>query len=347
MIVPTRIPIQRSPDRGSRRARSAGLVLCLAVLLLCVAASLSIGSRTTPLGDVLRSFSAYDGSDAHAIVRELRVPRTELGLLVGAALGAAGALMQGVTRNPLAEPGILGINAGAAFAVVLAISVLDLSSVTAYTAVALMGAGLTAVLVFLLGASGGRGAAPIRLALAGAVLATLLVSLTSAVLVFDAQTLDEFRFWIVGSIAGRDAGVVLTVLPFIAAGLAIALGAGRWLNALALGDDVARSLGQHVGRARATAAVGFVLLAGAAVAAAGPVAFVGLAVPHVARGVVGPDYRWIVPYSIVLGASLLLAGDVVGRVVSRPAELEVGIVTALIGAPFFIWLVRRRGMVSL
>ncbi|MGH2946675.1 MAG: FecCD family ABC transporter permease [Solirubrobacteraceae bacterium] len=341
------MPIQRHPDRGSRRVRSAGLVLCVAVLVVCVAASLSIGSRTTPFGEVLGAFGAYDGSDAHAIVRELRVPRTELGLLVGAALGAAGALMQGVTRNPLAEPGILGINAGAAFAVVLAISVLDFSSVTAYAAVALIGAGLTAVLVFVLGASGGRGATPIRLALAGAVLATLLVSLTSAMLVFDAQTLDEFRFWIVGSIAGRDAGVVLAVLPFIAAGLAIALGAGRWLNALALGDDVARSLGQHVGRARAAASVGFVLLAGGAVAAAGPVAFVGLAVPHVARGIVGPDYRWIIPYSIVLGASLLLAGDVVGRVVTRPAELEVGIVTALIGAPFFIWLVRRRRMVSL
>jgi iron complex transport system permease protein len=331
------LPIPRDP-------RPVGLFLCTAVLLACVVASLAIGSRTTPLGEVVQAFSAYDGSDAHAIVRELRVPRTELGLLVGAALGAAGALMQGVTRNPLAEPGILGINAGAAFAVVLAISALGLSSVTAYAVVALAGAGLTAVLVFALG---GRGAAPIRLALAGAVLATLLISLTSAILVFDARTLDEFRFWIVGSIAGRDAGVVLAVLPFIAAGLVIALGAGRWLNALALGDDVARGLGQHVGRTRAIASAGFVLLAGGAVAAAGPVAFVGLAVPHIARSIVGPDYRWIVPYSIVLGASLLLAGDVVGRVVTQPAELEVGIVTALLGAPFFIWLVRRRRMVAL
>ena len=307
-------------------------------------ASLAVGSRSTSLGEVLGAFTAYDGSDAHAIVRELRVPRTELGLLVGAALGAAGALMQGVTRNALAEPGILGINAGAAFAVVLAISLLGVSSVTAYAAFALAGAGLTAALVFALG---GRGAAPIRFALAGAVLTTFLVSLTSALLVFDARTLDEFRFWIVGSLAGRDAGVVLAVLPFVAAGMAIALGAGPWLNALALGDDVARSLGQHVGRARATAAAGFVLLAGGAVAAAGPIAFVGLAVPHIARGIVGPDYRWIVPYSVVLGAALLLAADVLGRVVTPPAELEVGIVVALLGAPFFIWLVRRRRLVEL
>ena len=164
---------------------------------------------------------------------------------------------------------------------------------------------------------------------------------------FDAETLDEFRFWIVGSIAGRDAGVTLSVLPLIAAGLVIALGTGRSLNALALGDEVARSLGQNVAKARAAASVGFVLLAGAAVAAAGPVAFVGLAVPHVARGLVGPDYRWIVPYSIVLGAVLLLASDIVGRLVARPAELQVGIVTALVGAPFFIWLVRRRRLVAL
>jgi iron complex transport system permease protein len=187
----------------------------------------------------------------------------------------------------------------------------------------------------------------VRLALAGAVLTALLVSLTSALLVFDSRTLDEFRFWIVGSIAGRDPKVPLAILPIVATGLAIALGCGRSLNTLALGDDVARGLGQRVGRARAVASVGFVLLAGAAVAAAGPIAFVGLAVPHVARALVGPDYRWIVPYSIVLGAALLLGADVLGRVVARPAELQVGIVTALAGAPCFVWLVRRRKLVAL
>ena len=348
------VPTTRSPDASPRlvllsthASRLAGLGGCTGLLALCVLASLAIGSRDLPFGEVIRAFTAYDGSDAHAIVRDLRVPRTGLGILVGASLGAAGALMQGVTRNPLAEPGILGINAGAAFAVVLAISVLGVSSVSAYVAFALLGAGLTAVLVFALGGSGRGGPTPIRLALAGAVLATLLISLTSAVLVFDARTLDEYRFWIVGSIAGRDPGVTLSVLPFAGAGVLIALGAGRWLNALALGDDVARSLGQHVGRVRAAASAGFVLLAGSAVAAAGPVAFVGLAVPHIARGVVGPDYRWIIPYSLVLGAVVLLTGDVVGRLVSRPAELEVGIVTALLGAPFFIWLVRRRRLVAL
>jgi len=332
---------------SSGRARSLGLATAFVALLGAVAASLAIGARSIPLAEVIAALTAFDDSDAHVIITELRVPRTEIGLLVGAALGAAGALMQGVTRNPLADPGILGINAGAAFAVVLAIFLLGVSSVALYAWFALLGAALTAVLIYGLGASGRDGATPIKLALAGAVLSFLLVSLTSAVLVFDTPTLDEYRFWIVGSIAGRDAGVALSVLPFIGVGLLIALVAGRSLNALALGDEVARSLGQQVGRTRAMSGVGFVLLAGGAVAAAGPIAFIGLTVPHVARALVGPDYRWIVPFSMVLGAFLLLASDVIGRVVARPGELEVGVVTAAIGAPFFIWLVRRRRLAEL
>jgi iron complex transport system permease protein len=332
---------------STHRQRAAGLAAAVIALAGCVLASLAIGSLGVPLGEVIAAFTAFDDSDAHTIVRELRVPRTEVGLLVGAALGACGALMQGVTRNPLAEPGILGINAGAAFAVVVAIFLLGVRSVGGYAWFALLGAGLAAVLVFALGAGGAGGATPVKLALAGAVLAALLAALTSAVLVLDVRTLDEFRFWIVGSIAGRDTGVALAVAPFIVAGLVVSLAAGRWLNALALGDDVARSLGQRVGLARLGAALGFVLLAGGAVAAAGPIFFVGLIVPHVARALVGPDYRWIVPYSLVLGAALLLAADVAGRMAARPAEVEVGIVTAVLGAPAFIWLVRRPKLAEL
>lgn len=327
--------------------RTAGLAAAVVLLAVCCAASLVIGSLSIPLGEVVRAFTDHDGSDAHVIVTELRVPRTMVGLLVGGALGATGALLQGITRNPLAEPGILGINAGAAFAVVVAISVVGIGSVAGYAGFAMAGAAATAVAIYLLGATGRDGATPIKLALAGAVLGALLVSLTSAVLVFDAETLDEFRFWIVGSLAGRDMEVIVSVLPFLVAGFLMALAAGRWLNALALGDDVARALGQRVALARAVSAIAVVLLAGGAVAAAGPIAFVGLTVPHVARALVGPDYRWIVPYSIVLGASLLLAADVAGRVIARPGELQVGIVTALVGAPFFIWLVRRRKLVTL
>ncbi|MDP2711502.1 MAG: iron ABC transporter permease [Solirubrobacteraceae bacterium] len=331
----------------SARGRVLGLCAALVALLACAVGSLAIGSLGIPIGEVLAAFTAFDDSDAHVIVTELRLPRTLIGLVVGGALGAAGALMQGVTRNPLAEPGILGINAGASFAVVLAIFVLGVSSVALYAWFALLGAGLAALMLYALAGAGRGGATPIKLALSGAVLNALLVALTSAVLTFDTETLEQFRFWIVGSIAGRDTGVLLSVAPFLGAGLIIALLAGRRLNALALGEDVARSLGQSVGRTRAASGAGFVLLAGGAVAAAGPISFVGLTVPHVARALVGPDYRWIVPYSIVLGAILLLISDVLGRVAAPPGELQVGIVTAILGAPFFIWLVRRRRLASL
>jgi iron complex transport system permease protein len=313
----------------------------------CALASLAVGSLPVPLSEVMAAFTDFDGSDAHVVVTELRVPRTVIGVLVGGALGAAGALMQGVTRNPLAEPGILGINAGAALAVVIAIFALGISSVSVYAWFALAGAGATAVFVYALAATGRDGATPVKLALGGAVTAALMVALTSAVLVFDAHTLDEFRFWMVGSIAGRDGGVALAVAPFIVTGLAIALASARWLNALALGDDVARSLGQRVTLARAGTGAGFVLLAGGAVAAAGPIAFVGLVVPHVAVALAGVDYRWTIPYSILLGAILLLSADVVGRVVARPGEVEVGVITAVLGAPFFIWLVRNRRLAEL
>lgn len=309
--------------------------------------SLAIGSRNVAPGDVAGAFLAYDGSDAQAIVRELRLPRTLLGLLVGGALGGAGALMQGVTRDPLAEPGILGVNAGAALAVVLAITLLGIGSTATYAAFALVGAGLSAAAVLVLGATGRGGPTPVRLALAGAVLAALLTSLTSAVLVFRADTLAELRFWIVGSLAGRDSATTLTVLPFIVTGLVLAALSARPLNALALGDDVARGLGEDVTRARVVAVLGFVLLAGGAVAAAGPIAFVGLAVPHLARALTGPDHRWVIPTSVVLGAAVLLGADVIGRVLARPAEVEAGVVAALVGVPVFLWLVRRPRLVSL
>ncbi|MBO9531766.1 MAG: iron ABC transporter permease [Solirubrobacteraceae bacterium] len=338
-------PLSAAPSSAPSSARrSISTLASLAVLCATIVASVAVGSKDLPLDEVWRALAEPDGSDATAIVRDLRVPRTLLGLLVGAALGAAGALMQGITRNPLAEPGILGINAGASLAVVIAISVLGLGEPSAFVPFALVGAGLTALLVFALGGSGRGGPTPIRLALAGAVLMTLLISLTSAILVFSARTLDEFRFWLVGSIAGRDASITYAVAPFLVAGLVAAVACGRGLNALALGDDIAKGLGQRVVRTRVTAGLASVVLSGIAVAVAGPVAFVGLAVPHIARALCGPDYRWIIPLSLVLGAALLLGADTFGRVVARPAELQVGIATALLGAPFFVWLVRRGQM---
>jgi iron complex transport system permease protein len=328
--------------RRTNAARAVGLSIAATLMVALALASLALGSAELDLRTVVAAFTAFDGSNGHLIVLELRLPRTLVGVAVGAALALAGAVMQGVTRNPLADPGILGINAGASLAVVIAIAGLRVAEPRGYIWFALAGAALASVAVYALGAAARGGSAPLRLTLAGAVLAALLTSLTSAVLVLDTTTLDEFRFWAVGSIAGRGLDVLAAVLPFLVVGAVLALPAGRQLNALSLGEDVARSLGQRTDVVRLGLAVAVVLLAGAAVAAAGPIAFVGLAVPHAARAIVGPDYRWILPYAACLGASLILASDILGRVVARPGELQVGIMTALVGAPILVWLVRRQ-----
>ncbi|MEW6475964.1 MAG: iron chelate uptake ABC transporter family permease subunit [Actinomycetota bacterium] len=324
------------------------MLVAAAVLFGICLASVAYGSKPIGFSTVIDAFVAFDpASNDHLIIRSLRVPRTVVGLLVGAALGLAGAVMQGVARNPLADPGILGVNAGASLFVVIAIFVFGIGSLTGYVWFAFAGAALAAFLVYALGSVGREGPTPVKLALAGAALTALLSSFTSAILLLDVETLDTFRFWAVGSLAGRDAAIAWQVAPFLAVGAVMALATGRLLNALSLGDDVARSLGQRVGLARAFSALSVVILAGGATAAAGPIGFVGLTIPHVARAITGPDYRWILPYSMVLSPILLLGSDILGRVVARPGEVQVGIVTALVGAPFFIALVRRRKLVEL
>lgn len=341
-----------APARPRRRARRTTLVLgligCVALLVLVSLLSIAIGSKQIPLSTVLDALRHYNVADTdQVIVRSLRVPRTLIGLMVGAALGLSGALMQGVTRNPLADPGILGVNGGAALFVVGGIYWFGLSTLTAYVWLAFAGAAAASVAVYLLGSLGREGATPVKLALAGAALTAMLGSLTTALLIGDVDTFDQFRFWSVGSFAGRGPDVAAQVAPFILVGIVLALFCGRVLNALSLGDDVAKSLGQRVGLARVFVAIVVVLLCGAATAAAGPIGFIGLTIPHVARLVTGPDYRWILPYSMLLAPILLLGSDVIGRVVALPGELQVGIVTAVLGAPFFIFLVRRRKLADL
>ncbi|HZX05488.1 FecCD family ABC transporter permease [Kribbella sp.] len=336
------------PRRTRRTTLVAGLLGCAVLLVLVCLLSIAIGSKQIPLPTVLDALRHYNESNTdHVIVRSLRIPRTLIGLLVGAALGLSGALMQGVTRNPLADPGILGVNGGAALFVVGGIYWFGMSSLTSYVWLAFVGAAAASVAVYLLGSMGREGATPVKLALAGAALTAMLGSLTTALLIGDVNTFDQFRFWSVGSFAGRGPEIAKQVAPFILVGIVLALFCGRVLNALSLGDDVAKSLGQRVGWARAFVAVVVVLLAGAATAAAGPIGFVGLTIPHVARLVTGPDYRWILPYSALLAPILLLGSDVIGRVVALPGELQVGIVTAVLGAPFFIVLVRRRKLADL
>jgi iron complex transport system permease protein len=329
-------------------ALGLGLLAAVVVLLALVVLSVTVGSVPVSLRSAFHAFVDFDPTNnEHLIVRDLRLPRTIVGLLAGAALGLAGGVMQGLARNPLADPGILGVNAGAALFVVCGISFLGVGTIVGYVWFGFAGAALAAVLVYRIGAMGRDGATPVKLALSGAATSAALGSLTTAVLLTDTEAFDQFRFWQVGSLAGRDLGLVVQTLPFLAVGAVLALVCGRLLNALSMGDDVASSLGVNVKAGQALAAVAVVVLCGTATALAGPIAFVGLAVPHAARLITGPDYRWILPYSMVLAPSLLLAADVLGRVVTNPSEVQVGVVTAVIGAPVFVFLVRRRKLAEL
>ncbi|MGO4191505.1 FecCD family ABC transporter permease [Arthrobacter sp. YAF17] len=330
-----------APVAPARGPRAFWLLAAVVVLALVTAASLAIGARGLSLETVWQALTQFDPANGDHAVVHARIPRTVLGLLAGGALGLAGAAMQGVTRNPLADPGIIGINAGAALAVVTGIYVFGVSSLTGYIWFAFAGAAGAAVLVYLVASLGRDGATPVKLALAGAALSAGLFSLMNVILVSSRDTLDRFRFWQVGGIAGRDWSVILPALPFLLLGAATVLATGRILNNLALGDDIARGLGQRVGLARGVTALGIVLLCGSATALAGPIGFVGLVIPHAVRFLTGPDYRWILPFSLILAPALLLAADVIGRVILLPGEVPAGIVTALIGAPVFVWLVRR------
>ncbi len=341
-------PAAVSTNPGTLRRRRVLVVIGLLVLLVLAAlASLAVGAKPIPVGQVWDAIWSPTGTENDIVVRSLRAPRTVLGIGVGIALGLAGALMQGHTRNPLADPGLLGVEAGAAFFVVIGIYALGVTSLFGYVWFAFAGAFAASVLVFLLGSLGRGGPTPVTLALAGVAVSALLAALTSAVLLADLETFDAFRFWAVGSLAGRDAGIAAQIAPFLLVGLLLAMLNAPGLNLLALGEDVARALGQRVAVTRWTGLVAITLLAGAAVAACGPIGFIGLVVPHVARALTGPDHRWLLPAAGLSGAVLLLAADVIGRIVVRPGELQVGIVIALIGAPFFIALVRRRRLVQL
>jgi iron complex transport system permease protein len=311
---------------------------CLVLLAL---ASVAFGNREISLDELFAALAGDTNGVGQAAVAA-RVPRTVLALLVGAALALSGATMQAVTRNPLADPGILGVSSGAALAVVIGIAFFGLSDPYGYIGVATLGAAVAAVFVYAIGSLGRGGATPLKLALAGAATSAALSSLVSAVLLPRVDILTTFQFWQIGGVGGAEWDRIGVVAPFLLAGAVIVVLSSRALNTLALGDDLAAGLGTQVRRTRLIAALGAVLLCGAATAVAGPIGFVGLVVPHLCRLLVGSDQRWLLPFTAIAGAGLLVAADVIGRVVARPEEIEVGIVTALIGAPFFIWIVRRQ-----
>ncbi|HEY1016435.1 MAG TPA: iron ABC transporter permease [Herpetosiphonaceae bacterium] len=333
------------PSTGgrSRLRLLGGFGLCGLALLAAIIASVALGAADIAPATVWQAVSAFDpGSPNHLIIRTLRLPRALVAGLVGAALAVAGGVMQGLTRNPLADASLLGIESGAALGVVAAVSFLKLTELRTYALFAFAGAALTAGAVYALGALGRGGPTPLNLTIAGAVLGALLSSLTTVLLLLNKETLENVRFWLAGSVAGRDLTLLAQAAPYLLAGLALALVLGRQITTASLGEDVARGLGQNTAWVKGGSALAVVLLAGGAVAVAGPVGFIGLVIPHAVRFLVGTDYRWILPYSALLGAIFLILADIAARMILRPLEIPVGIMTAVIGGPFFVYLVRWR-----
>lgn len=331
-------PIMAYRSGRTKTGWLAAVVFLLAVL--CVL-SVSLGTREVPWSDIVAALRGQMETVGQAAVT-MRIPRTLLALLAGAALGLAGAVMQGITRNPLADPGILGVNMGASLAVVVGVAWFNIVSASAYIWAAIFGAGCAAIFVYTVGSLGRGGATPLKLALAGAATSVAFSSLVIAVVLPRNDIAGGIRAWQIGGVGGATFDRLSYVLPFLAVGFIVSLLSARKLNSLALGDELAAGLGEKVAVARAISAFGAILLCGATTAICGPIGFVGLVVPHLCRLLVGVDHRWLLPFSALSGACLLLAADIVGRLIARPAELDVGIVTALIGAPFFIWIVRRQ-----
>ncbi|WEX10981.1 iron ABC transporter permease [Chelativorans sp. AA-79] len=325
----------------SNRSRTLWLAAVIAACAALCALSVAVGTRDVAWTDIVAALGGQVDSIGRAAVA-VRVPRTLLALLAGAALGLAGAIMQGVTRNPLADPGILGVNMGASLAVVVAVAWFNITSSHAYIWTAILGAGASAVFVYVIGSLGRGGATPLKLALAGAATSVAFSSLVIAVVLPRNDIAGGIRAWQIGGVGGATFDRISHVLPFLVLGFAISLLSARKLNSLALGDELAAGLGERVAVARAVAALGAILLCGATTAICGPIGFVGLVVPHLCRLLVGVDHRWLLPFSALGGACLLLSADIVGRIIARPAELDVGIITAFVGAPFFIWIVRRQ-----
>ncbi|ROQ41325.1 iron complex transport system permease protein [Frondihabitans sp. PhB188] len=342
----TTTPRARRTSPGPRRASGPAartlvpaLFLAAGVLALATLLSVAVGTHYVPLPTVWNAL-LHPGTTYDDTVVQSRIPRTVLGLLVGAALAVSGVIVQGLTRNPLGDPGLLGVNVGAAAAIVTGLAFFGIGNGSTRILLALPGALVAVVAVYALGSSR-RGATPVKLVLAGAVISAVLSAYIQAVTLTHPAAFNSYRFWVLGSLAGRDPGVILEVLPYLVAGFLLTLTLPGSLNALALGDDTATALGAKIGRTRIIGGLAAALLCAGSTAAVGPIAFIGLAVPHIIRSFAGGDHRWLLPFSALLGPALLLLADVIGRVVASPQELEVGVVTAFLGAPVLLWAVRR------
>ncbi len=319
-----------------------GLIISLGLLMICFIINITLGVADVSWHQIYQAIFSFDSSTEHLIIRTVRIPRSLVALFVGAALAVSGTLMQGITQNPLASPSILGINAGASFMVVLATSIIGNSSLGFYAVFAFLGAGITAIVVYGVAALGKGGITPLNLTLAGAALTAFMGSLTSGILIVNQTALSEIRFWLAGSVGGKNIELLLQIFPYLLIGLLLAFALGKHLTILSFGDDMALGLGQETAWIKVIAAISIILLAGGSVALAGPIGFIGLIIPHIVRFLVGIDYRWILPYSAIFGAILLLITDTIARLILQPQEIPVGLIMPLIGSPFLIYLIRQK-----
>jgi iron complex transport system permease protein len=325
----------------SNKLKLVGLLVGFSLLLLLMCGSLIFGYANTNWKMAYEAFTSFDGSNEHIIIHNVRLPRALIGAIVGASLAIAGAIMQALTKNPLASPSVFGINAGAGFFVVIAVSLFYVDSLQAYTWISFAGAAITAFTVYFIGSFGREGLTPMKLTLAGAAMAALFTSLTQGLLVVNEAAFDQVLFWLAGSIQGRKMEGLLAVLPYVAPAIVISMILSQKINVLTMGEDVAKGLGQRTGFVKIIAALLVIVLGGGAVAVAGPIAFIGIVIPHFARFLVGNDYRWVIPYCAVLGGGLLVFADILARFIIIPEEVPVGVMTALIGTPFFVYIARR------
>jgi iron complex transport system permease protein len=327
----------------SQQAKIIGLIVSVLLGLMFVTSSVMFGITTYSWEAIVESFRHFDGSNTHLIIQTARIPRALIGAIVGSSMAVAGALMQAITRNPLASPSLFGVNAGAAFMIVMVVGYIDAASMIPQSWIGLFGAGVGAGIVYILGSIGRDGMTPVKITLAGSAVTAFFASLTQGILLTNGKAFDQVLIWLVGSIAGREMNMLTAVLPYIAVAMIGALLLSRHINILAMGEDVAQGLGQRTVLIKLGAALVIVALAGGSVAAAGPIVFVGIIVPHIVRFLVGTDYRWIIPYCIALGAILLLGADIGARFIAMPKEVPVGVITALIGVPFFVAIARKGG----
>ncbi|MDX8361984.1 iron ABC transporter permease [Cytobacillus sp. IB215316] len=324
----------------NNRGKLFGLITSLCILLLCIGLSIILGYTDTGVQTAIEAFQQFDGSNEHIIIQQVRLPRALIAAVIGSSLAIAGALMQALMKNPLASPDIIGINAGASFFIVVALMVFSVNSLQAYTWIAFAGAAFASCIVYVFSSSG-TGLTPMKLTLAGAAIAALFSSLTQGLLVMDESALDQALFWLAGSVQGRDLDILFTVYPYLIGATVLAFIISPKINVLTMGEDVARGLGLRTGVVNLTMTFCFVLLAGGSVAVAGPIGFIGIIIPHIVRTLVGNDFRWILPYCGVLGGILLLLADIGARYVIMPEEVPVGVMTAFIGTPFFIYIARK------